>query len=328
MPAPLVALLAGGASAVILVPAVLPLLRWAQALDHPNERSSHRSPTPRGGGVAVVTAIVVAIAVTGDLASAPVRAVLVATVGLGVLGLVDDVVGGMPVWARLVVSAGVAAVAAAWATSGTDPVLGGAIVIVLGALWITGFTNSFNFMDGINGISGLHGAVAGGILAVAGWGAGVDIVAPLALAVAGASAGFLPYNLVRPKVFLGDVGSYGIGGALAAVALVAWAHGVPLEACLGSFVPYVADTSWTVLRRVRRGERFYVAHREHAYQRLCDAGLSHVRVASTVTLSSAATGFVGLASLSGSTPARAVAVGAAATVAVAYLRAPSQVAVR
>src|SRR6202012_2791780 len=140
------------------------------------------------------------------------------------------------------------------------------------------FVNAFNFMDGVNGIAGAH-ALIGGLshACVAGWrDDGFGVASGLALA-AGAVA-FLPWNAVRARVFLGDVGSYSIGAALAVLAVRLVLLGVPAEAVAGPVALYLADVAWTLQRRIRSGERVLEAHRTHVYQRWCDAGWSHQEV--------------------------------------------------
>ena len=158
------------------------------------------------------------------------------------------------------------------------------------AVWLIGFVNAFNFMDGVNGISGAHALIGGVAYACLGqWRQDAFLVAT-GLAVAAGALAFLPWNAVRARVFLGDVGSYALGAALAVLAVTAVIHGVPAEAALGPLALYLADTAWTLQRRMRAGERWLEAHRTHIYQRWCDAGWSHPEV----TLVTAATTILAL----------------------------------
>jgi UDP-N-acetylmuramyl pentapeptide phosphotransferase/UDP-N-acetylglucosamine-1-phosphate transferase len=97
----------------------------------------------------------------------------------------------------------------------------------------------------------------------------------LGLALAGAAAGFLPWNLPRARVFLGDVGSYGIGMVVAATSLTAVLDGIPLWMAAAPLAIYLTDTAWALAKRVRRGDSWREAHRDHVYQRLIDVGWSH-----------------------------------------------------
>src|SRR5262249_37079031 len=136
-----------------------------------------------------------------------------------------------------------------------------------------------NFMDGVNGISAAQACVAGVGYALVGT---VHHDPPLVAGgavLAGAALGFAPFNVPRALVFLGDVGSYALGGAIGARALQPAMSGVGPGAVLAPVVLYLADTASTRARRVRAGERWYLPHRGHAYQRLVTAGWSHTAVA-------------------------------------------------
>ncbi len=203
------------------------------------------------------------------------------------------------------------------------PAVAGVLLAVAAAVWITGFVNAFNFMDGVNGISGAHALIAGVAYACyAEWGQHPFLLAA-SLAVAVGALMFLPWNAGRARVFLGDVGSYSLGAALAVLATDAVLRGVPVEAVLGPLALYLADTAWTLQRRIRAGERWLQAHRTHVYQQWCDAGWSHQEVtlltgALTILLTVA-----GTVSLSRDLPARAAADLIGLAVLAAYLCSPA-----
>lgn len=191
--------------------------------------------------------------------------------------------------------AAVHTVAAAWAVlwlgglpslvlSGSRLPLGalGFVLAVLGIVWVT---NLYNFMDGIDGIAAIESgfvALFGGALLYAG---GAQGLALLAWLVAAASAGFLLWNWSPAKIFMGDVGS-GLLGFIFAVLAVASerATAVPLLIWLLLLGVFVFDATVTLLRRIAGGQRWYSAHRSHAYQRLVQAGWSHTRVSLSVLL--------------------------------------------
>lgn len=147
-------------------------------------------------------------------------------------------------------------------------------------LWLVGYTNAFNFMDGINGIAGGQGVITGFGTALLPFAVTGSISRPLQLCaaiVAGSCLGFLPHNFPRARMFMGDVGSAPLGFVLAALAVAegaafGWSVFVAL---LLLHLNYVLDTSLTLLRRLFRGDRVYEAHKEHFYQRLVRAGKSH-----------------------------------------------------
>jgi UDP-N-acetylmuramyl pentapeptide phosphotransferase/UDP-N-acetylglucosamine-1-phosphate transferase len=147
----------------------------------------------------------------------------------------------------------------------------------LGFLWVAGYTNAFNFMDGINGIAGGQAVVTGigsGVLVGIATGEWLSLPVLFAFLVSGAAAGFLPHNFPRARMFMGDVSSAPLGFLLAALTLwLAQAHGwwllIPLALLHANFV---LDTGITLFRRIWRGEKWHAPHREHFYQRLIRAG--------------------------------------------------------
>jgi UDP-N-acetylmuramyl pentapeptide phosphotransferase/UDP-N-acetylglucosamine-1-phosphate transferase len=176
-------------------------------------------------------------------------------------------------------------------------------------------------MDGINGISALSGAVAGAAYTAMGVAYDSSSLVGLGAGLLGACLSFLPFNLLTAKVFLGDVGSYGVGFAIAACSWLAWTAGAPLLLALSPTLIYLADTGATLLRRARAGAPLLEAHREHAYQRLVLGGRSHPRVALFVAAASAGVVMLAwLGTLLGFVGAALAAVGAAA-VAGGYLTA-------
>jgi len=173
---------------------------------------------------------------------------------------------------------------------------GGALWLVpVYAVFLAGYINVANFMDGIDGISGIHGVVVGTAFALVGGVAGEIWLAGVGALIAAVFLGFIPWNLFRKGTFLGDVGSYLLGASIAAAAVAGFASGIPLPAVVGPLAIYLADSTSTVFRRVRNGERWYEAHRSHLYQRLTDVGFSHLRSSAFVggfTAFSSAAGFV------------------------------------
>ncbi len=319
-----VAALSCGAFVAAAEPFTIAMLRRAAALDVPGARSSHRVATPRGGGAPIAAGLVtVGLLVHSGAAIA----FAVAVAGYAAIGLADDLAGsqgGLPARRRLALQAAVATVVtAALARQAGWPALPAAAAAAAGALWLTGFVNAFNFMDGVNGISAAHAAIGGCVYAGLGlWRRDGFVVAAGAAAAAGALA-FLPWNAWRARVFLGDVGSYGLGAALAVLAIRLVADQVPPEAALGPMLLYVADTGWTLQRRIRAGEPWLEAHRTHVYQRWCDIGWSHQRVTATAAAVTTLLCALGMASLTGSLALRAAADAAAAGLVALYLRSPA-----
>lgn len=281
------AVAAAGVIACLGTWALIPLLRRAAMLDRPNARSSHTTPTPRGGGLAVGAAIVVAWGLLMQLGAAPGRlaAVLAGAVLLAAVSWFDDLRGLSPA-ARLAAQA-VAVGLGMWALAPTGAVFQGWLdgwldVAAAGLLWLW-FVNLFNFMDGIDGLAGAEAAAIGlGLALFAGFGAGYDPgLAALSGAIAAAALGFLVWNWAPARIFLGDVGSVPLGYLLGFLLLIAAARG-HWKIALILPLYFLADATITLLRRLARGERVWRPHREHFYQRAVRRGLGHAEVARRV----------------------------------------------
>lgn len=304
--------------ALVVTGVVIPILSGAGVWDVANARSSHTGAVPRGGGVGVIAGLLAGVLATSSELSRVGWAVLAWMLLMAGIGLLDDL-RGMPVVSRLVAQFVLAGAMAAYLAQTSRDGWVTLILGLLGALWLVSYVNAFNFMDGINGISALSGAVAGGWYAWVGHSVDSTVLLVFGLALLGGCLGFLPWNSPRARVFLGDVGSYGIGAVIAALALVAWLYHVGLIYSLAPLVVYLADTAFVLLQRARRGESLGEAHRDHVYQRLVDGGWSHL-VTGFVVAAAAAVVCVGVATL-GSTPAVALGV----LVLLAYLSLPALV---
>ena len=230
-------------------------------LDEPGARRSHTVATPRGGGIAIVAAMLLALVVSPATA-APLPPRLLIGTGLllvAAVGWIDDHRSLSP-WLRLAVHALAAACLglSVWISSGS------AALAIAGALLALVLTNVWNFMDGIDGLAASQALlVALGCAMLAGRGSDTW----LSLALAAACAGFLPFNLPRARIFLGDVGSGALGYLLAV--LVAGRSVHDPEAGLLLLIPlcaFLVDATLTLGRRVLRGERWWLPHTQHAYQ--------------------------------------------------------------
>jgi Fuc2NAc and GlcNAc transferase len=276
-------LLAGAAMAsgfALGFPVHWALVRW-NIVDRPNERSSHSHPTARGGGIAVLMAFVLLSAFAVDV-TWNVALIVLAGLMLAVVSFVDDLKS-LPQLLRFGAHTGAALVALYALYPGRTVVHSRGIVAgvtTIGFLWITGYTNAFNFMDGINGIAAMQIVTTGIGTALIGFAAGGTLDHPaitLSLVLAGAGAGFLPHNFPRARMFLGDVGSVPIGFYLAVLAFwLARDFGWWLLCAFGLIHGnFVVDTAVTLARRIWRGERWFEPHRDHFYQRLVRTGKSH-----------------------------------------------------
>ncbi|PRA81990.1 NAD-dependent epimerase/dehydratase family protein [Microbacterium sp. MYb66] len=270
------------ASSLLAVVALRPVLRRYAVVDAPNERSSHTDVTLRGGGIAPLIGIaggtITALLTPASLPIAAMIAVVAGALLAAVVGLIEDVRGlRVPVraFAQLIAGAAIAVPLAIIFQQPWWAAVGATIAIMM-------FINIANFMDGINGISGVHAALIGGAYAVVGLLAGLPWATALGLVVAGAFLGFLPWNVTKPGLFLGDVGSYLLGAITAGIGVaILWA-GVDPVVAVSPLAIYLADTLFTLARRASRGEAILQSHRSHSYQRLTDTGLGHAAVTAMV----------------------------------------------
>ncbi len=325
----LLASLVAGATLLLslLLPFVVrPLLIRLGIMDVPNERSSHSRPVLRGLGLAVLIAMLVGgllgVFLLRDGRSAGDRwdlllVVVVASLAAGLLGLGEDLHGvsvrARSIWLILIALAGPGALLLlasrpfpdsgyAWiaGTAGAPLHLewwSGILLLLYAMLFVSGYINVANFMDGLNGISGLHGVIAGLAFAAAGWFTGLGWLVLAGLVLAAGFAGFLPWNLTKPGAFLGDVGSYLLGGAVAITSFAALLAGVPLLATIGPMVITFGDVGVTLVKRVREGKRWDEPHKEHTYQRIEQRGYSHVQASLLAAGCTLLTSVLGLASL-------------------------------
>ena len=275
------------------LPVVRSVLVRRSVLDHPDHRSSHTVPIPRGGGLAVLVGVGAGWAVTLLNHQALHPVVLACGLTLGTVGLIDDL-HGLGVASRIAAQAVVGAMVGA----ALDPLpwSGPALGALVGAAVVVGGVNVVNFLDGINGITALTTIAWGVVMLAAGVTYDVPALVPLGGVLAGAALGFLPFNAPRATIFLGDVGSYGIGAMAAAAGLLALARGVPFVVVFAPTTPYLADALCTLVRRAVARQPLTAAHREHLYQHLTRPGrLPHVPVAATYGGAALLLGVVALA---------------------------------
>jgi len=286
--------------AFLVAGALVPLLvRFAvgrSLLDVPNLRSSHEVPTPRLGGVAIFLGTGAGVALLRPEGTLP---LLFAAALVWAVGLADDLSN-----LHFSVKAVLHALAAAGLlyfyppTILSDaPGILGILVFVVGVFWIVALSNAFNFMDGIDGFTGGVALVNALFLAPI-----VGVAGGFMPALVGATAGFLIWNINPASIFIGDSGAYFLGFSLAAVALYAPAlsgtEWTPLSflACVVVFTPYLFDTGYTLIRRLRggAGKNIFLAHREHIYQRITPTTGMHRRTSNLYYGASVIAGFAAL----------------------------------
>ena len=257
-------------------------------LDIPNERSSHTAPTPRGAGVAVATVFIVglfALRIADKISDKTFISIALPSFFVAIIGRLDDL-GYLTSAKWRLVGHFFVAVVAVWLVGGLPslPIANssidfGVVGNVLAVIYLVWMLNLFNFMDGIDLITGVETITASGataiFLAIETDGDFWLVPAILAATV----LGFMFLNIPPAKIFLGDVGSGFIGFVIALIslvtadedALIAWAMVILLAV-------FISDSTVTLLRRIIKREHLYVAHRTHAYQNLTKRFNSHLSV--------------------------------------------------
>ena len=287
------------------------LRHWAPRLgllDIPNERSSHAVPTPRGGGLAIVIVVLIALPVfalaSGAFSARIVITYLIAGAIIAAVGWVDDR-RSLSAGLRLTLQIAVAVITIIGMGFVSDVRLPFAGVVHWGwlglpimLLWIVGLINAYNFMDGIDGLAAGQAVIGGVFWMTVGWQSGAELIIWLGMLIASASFGLLLHNWPPARIFMGDVASGFLGFSFAVLPLMAKV-GEGQESLLGVgalFVwPFIFDTTFTFLQRLRRRENVFLAHRSHLYQRLVIARLPHVAVTKLYLGLAALGGLIGVA---------------------------------
>ncbi len=249
-------------------------------IDLPGQRRSHSAPTPRGGGLGIVLTLVGGLclaAAVGDLewAGLWVLAPLVLVAGIG---FCDDH-RPLPALPRLAVHVLAASLLAYGAPPPALDPLPAALVLMVVVFGLAALVNVWNFMDGINGLASVHALWIACVAGALSFAHGAASTGMLAGVLAAAILGFLPFNLPRARIFLGDIGSGFLGIAVGALLLLAWREGnlgLPALVLLPS--AFLIDAGATLVLRMAAGRRWYTAHRSHLYQWLARRGRSHSRI--------------------------------------------------
>jgi UDP-N-acetylmuramyl pentapeptide phosphotransferase/UDP-N-acetylglucosamine-1-phosphate transferase len=263
-----------------------PLLQ-RYALAKPNERSSHSTPTPQGGGIAVVAATIVVTCVSlltaGGVNTMPLTILFAAAVLIALVGALADFrpidVGPRLLLQALAVAAVIYALPAELRVMPALPWWLERLALVVGGLW---FVNLVNFMDGLDWMTVAEVVPVTAALAVIGM---LGLLPPqatlLSLALCGAMIGFAWFNRPVATLFLGDVGSLPIGLVIGFLLLLVAGSGGRAAAILLPLY-YLADSTITLIRRIINGEQIWQAHRTHFYQRATDNGLTVIEVVGRV----------------------------------------------
>jgi UDP-N-acetylmuramyl pentapeptide phosphotransferase/UDP-N-acetylglucosamine-1-phosphate transferase len=259
--------------------------------DVPNERSSHSNSVPTGAGLAIFAVTILTVWIYAWLNPLVERLPLFTyTIGAALIAGISwlDDLRARPNSIRFAVHS-VAAMLAICAFDYRTLLSLRAEqvpVVLLGVLfaffWIVGLTNAYNFMDGIDGIAGGQAVVAGAAWTLIGSLLGNPLLSILGAILAMSSLGFLAHNWPPARIFMGDVGSAFLGYSFAVLPVVQASHVTGNKMRFQALIigpvlmwPFVFDTTFTLLRRLRHGENIFSAHRSHLYQRLVIAGQTH-----------------------------------------------------
>jgi UDP-GlcNAc:undecaprenyl-phosphate GlcNAc-1-phosphate transferase len=281
-PAYLLAFVGALTIAWVVTPLLLKLALRRQLLDVPDERKAHESPVPYLGGIAIVVGFAGLCLAAGLInQSEAVLAELGVLLGVGLvlamIGLADDLRGGLDPWLRLSVevSAGVLVFVSgngAAFTAVPEPVNSAVTV-----LWVVGITNAINLLDNMDGLSAGVGALAALTFALVAGLNGQYLVAGLAAGLAGCAVGFLRHNFHPAKIYMGDAGSLFLGFLLAILGLKLQLTDTP--PVVSMFVPVlvlgvpVFDTTLVTWQRLRHGRNPMQGGRDHASHRLVWIGI-------------------------------------------------------
>ena len=247
--------------------------RW-RVLDIPNERSLHTQPTPRTGGVALLAGAGAGMFTTWQQGYAVAdTSTIVAILTLALLALVDDR-HNLGAGLRLLVQTVVVAALLYFNRLPDTP----AMLLPIALLFLVWMINLYNFMDGMDGFAAGMAGIGFGTYALLAWQAGHMEFALGCAIIAAAAAGFLLLNFPPARLFMGDSGSTVLGLLTGLVILQAnVADILPLWLGMLVFSPFIVDASITLAARVLRGERFWMPHKSHYYQRLVQLGWGHRR---------------------------------------------------
>jgi len=245
----------------------------------PNERSLHESPTPKGGGIAIVLTWYIGITILFfcGIIEQNLFFALLSGMLLAIVSLIDDINGLKPM-IRLIIQF-LTAIMAFIFLGGLRPLIMPQIIInynflvypaaIVGIVW---FINLFNFMDGVDGFASTEAIIICSVLFMVSG----NLINLLLISCV---FGFLIWNWPKAKIFMGDVGSTQLGFIL--VVLGIYFHNIYKFSILNWIMlssPFWFDATLTLYRRWRNGEKLSEAHRKHVYQRIVQSGFSHLKV--------------------------------------------------
>ncbi len=256
-------------------------------MDIPNQRSLHDSPIPRGGGLVIVIIVLSVVLITGITGYLDQNHVFALVGGGGLVALIGWIDDHKDVSApiRIVVHFLAATWTVFWLGGFNSLELGfyklelgslGVFVAILSIVWLT---NLYNFMDGIDGLAAVQAITVGLFTVFLFLSAGNTGLVFVMLAMVAATMGFLFWNWAPAKIFMGDVGSSFLGYFFASVAIIGEnSEAAPILIWIVLLTFFLWDTTLTLVQRILAGEKWYSAHRSHAYQKIVQSGFSHQKL--------------------------------------------------
>ncbi len=247
-------------------------------LDRAGDRSLHMGVIPRSGGLAIIFALGISYTLSDVILFSPVM--LMAIIALSVISLWDDVMS-LPQSIRLLIQLGACSLMVFQGglyilLFAGMPVMVAQVVTTLGLVWLI---NLYNFMDGMDGFAAGMAVIGFGTLACLGFLANDLAYVKLNSLIVAAALGFGIWNFPPARIFMRDCGSIVLGALAGVIALSGVQRGLfPLWVPVLVFSPFWVDATYTLLCRIKRGERFWLSHRSHLYQQLVISGLGHRRV--------------------------------------------------
>lgn len=272
-------------------------------VDIPGDRTSHAAPTPRGGGVVfvAVTLVFSGILYRYNYISSDEFILVMCSFLMSTVGVADDYLklsNSLRFIAQLLIALAFLALTRVPETLSLAPLTIhlGVFAWPLCVLFIVWSVNLFNFMDGLDAFASMEAIVLFAVLGALGTAAGATHFSTLMLILIGAVTGFLKWNFPPAKIFMGDGGSYFLGFMIAGASLVSTTGlGIPLMVPVTLYGLFWFDATVTLIRRMLAGEKWYMAHKSHAFQRLHQAGYSHLAVTGYAFLANIALVFLAVA---------------------------------
>ena len=295
--------------AFILSLAATPGVKWFAhrigAIDVPKDtRRVHKSPIPRLGGMAIFIAFLLSVVLFADI-TRQVRGVLIGSVIIVIIGVFDDI---MPLRAYIkLIFQIVAALVAVYhgvvieifsnpfVFSSTEYVFLGYLAFPITVIWIVAITNSFNLIDGLDGLAVGVSTISAIVMLVISFMVSDTNIAIILAALTGACLGFMPYNFNPAKIFMGDTGALLLGFVLATVSILGL---FKFHAVVSFSAPFLilafplVDTAFAFFRRLLKGKNPMSPDRGHFHHRLIDMGLSQKQAVAILYTISGLLGFV------------------------------------